>query len=285
MVGLLFSQLAPANILHPQTVAELKSTSVRIMNLEVTSGGTGSIFRSFQNATHILTNKHVCRLIEPGGVVDYQGQQYLITHYKKFPQHDLCLVRVAAGFGIDLEVAETLARESSPSIVSGHPNLLPHIATSGHLSERQDIELMVGIRKCNKEDIEKDPLACAFLGGIPVIETMDAQLVSNLIKPGNSGSAVFNKAGELIGVVFAGSGREFSFGYIVPQLYLLYFLQNAHRFEWVAVGTKVDDKGISDRVFNFNYEKCQDVKLEKGEKYKKIKDLCKNINDTLIWSK
>jgi S1-C subfamily serine protease len=105
----LFSSLSFAETKHPKTVAELKETSVRIMNLEMNSGGTGSIFRSYPNATHILTNKHICRLIEPGGVVDYKGKQYLITHYKKFPQHDLCIVRIEADLGINLEVSETLA--------------------------------------------------------------------------------------------------------------------------------------------------------------------------------
>lgn len=82
---MLFSSLAFAEIKHPQTIAELKETSVRILNIEMTSGGTGSIYKSFSNATHILTNKHICRLIEPGGVVDYKNQQFVITHYKKFP--------------------------------------------------------------------------------------------------------------------------------------------------------------------------------------------------------
>jgi len=278
----LFSQFALADLRRPKTITELKETSVRILNLEMTSGGTGSILKSFSNATHILTNKHICRLIEPGGVVDYKNKQYLITHYKKFPQHDLCIVRIGANLGIDLEVADTLAKESSKSIVSGHPSLLPHIATVGHLSERQDIQLIVGIKPCTKEDIKEDAMVCMWFGGKPVIQTLDAQLVSNLIKPGNSGSAVFNKDGGIIGVVFAGSGRGFSYGLIVPQIYLLYFLQNAQRFDFVQVGTKVDDEGMSDRIFN--YDKCKDVQF-KGDKFQKIKDLCESVSDTMIWSK
>lgn len=255
IASVLFGTLSHAlDISHPKTVAELKVTAVRIMNLEMNSGGTGSIFRSYSNATHILTNKHICRLIEPGGVVDYKGKQYLITHYKKFKNHDLCLVRIAANLGVNLEVAEELAKESTPSIVSGHPSLLPHIVTVGHLSERKDLELIVGMKKCSKQDIEDTPAVCAYFGGKPVVEVMDSQLTSNLIKPGNSGSAVFNPEGKLIGVVFAGDSRDFSFAYIVPQIYLLYFIQNAHRFEWVQVGTEVDDGGMSDRVFDFN--KC-----------------------------
>lgn len=280
---LLFSQLVLASGYNdPKTVSELRETSVRILNLEETSGGTGVIFRSFNNATHILTNKHVCRLIEPGGIVDHNGTKYLITHYKKFEQHDLCLVRIQVNLNINIEIAESLMKVSSKSVVSGHPQLLPNIVTTGHLSDRQDIEIVSGLRKCTPEDLVNDPMTCSFLGGYPVIQTFDSQILSNLIMPGNSGSAVYNKDGKLIGIIFAGNGRGFSFGYMVPQIYLYYFTQNAHNFPWVKVGTPVDDKGMIDRVFN--YEKCKEVQF-KDDSYKTIKELCNSVNDTLIWRK
>lgn len=283
LASLLFSQLVfGAEINLPKTVEELKETSVRIYNLEMNSGGTGSIFKSYDNATHILTNKHICRLIEPGGIVDYKGKQYLVTHYKKFQQHDLCLIRIASNLGVNLRIAQTINKVSSKAIVSGHPSLLPHIATVGHLSEREDIQLIVGIKQCTKEDYANDPDTCIFFGGMPVIETLDSQLISNLIKPGNSGSAVFNDKGEVIGVVFAGSGRDFSYGYIVPQIYLYYFLENAHRFEWVKVGTPVDDQGMSDRVFNFKFEKCENQLESQSDK---VKNICKRVLNNLIWRK
>jgi S1-C subfamily serine protease len=282
-VILLASSVSFGAINYPKTVAELKDTSVRILNLAQTSGGTGSILKSFANASHILTNKHICRLIEPGGVVDYRGQQFLITHYKKFEQHDLCIVRVAVNLEKNLAVSATLVKPSDTAIVSGHPNLLPHIATIGHLSERTDIELLSGIKPCTEKDLQENLQICMWFGGMPVIAKLNAQLISNLIKPGNSGSAVFNKKGEIIGVVFAGNSRDFSYGYIVPQIYVLFFLQNADKFEWVKVGTPVDDEGMSDRVFNF--EKCEEVRFKEGSRFDTIKKLCKNSKDSLIWRK
>lgn len=279
---LVTTQFAFANN-HPKTVAELKETSVRIMNLEMNSGGTGVIFRSFTNATHILTNKHVCHLIEPGGIVDYKGKQYLVTHYKKFPDHDLCLVRINTNLNINTDVSDSVAKESSKSIVSGHPSLLPHIATVGHLSEKKEIEILAGVKPCTDEDMKTDPEMCLFLGGKPIIQKFNAQLVSNLIKPGNSGSGVFNAEGKIIGVVFAGDSRDFSFGFIVPQLYILYFIENAQFFNWVKVGTIVDNEGMSERTFNF--KNCLKVELSDDDKFKTIRDFCKSVNDTLIWSK
>lgn len=282
---LLTTSIASAKTVHPKTTAELREVTVRIMNLEMTSGGTGSIFKSFDNATHILTNKHICRLIEPGGVVlDNKGEKHLVTHYKKFPDHDLCLIRVDGNMGIDLEVSGTLAKATAKSVVSGHPHLLPHIATVGHLTDQQDIQLMVGVRECTKEEMKTDPLLCMFVGGMPVLETLTAQVSSNMIQPGNSGSAVFNKDGEIIGVVFAGEGGDFSYAFLVPQINILYFIQTAHLLEFVAVGTPVDDKGVQDRVFNYDIAKCRDVKGKTESKYDSIKRYCKSA-DTLIWRK
>lgn len=279
---LLFGMSANAEF-RPQSIKDLYKTSVRIYDKGLNSGGTGSIFKSFKTGSHILTNKHVCKLVEQGGYVEYKDRNFLVTHYKKFPQHDLCLVRVASNLRVDLKVSETLVKKSSTVYVSGHPNLLPHIATKGHVSDHMDIDLIVGMRDCTKDDIEKDPLSCAWFGGLPEIQTFDSQVVSNLIKPGSSGSAVFNTNGEIVGVVYAGSGRGFSHGFIVPHLYVIYFIQNSHRFDWVKVGTKVDSKGLKNRIFN--YEKCKSPILEMSDKYKKIKDFCKNIKDNAIWSK
>jgi len=263
----------------PKSINDFYNTSVRVYNSEMNSGGTGSIFRSFSNASHILTNKHVCRLIEPGGNVSYKGKVYPITHYKKFKDHDLCLVRVETGFGINLEVSDNLMRRSKKVYVSGHPNLLPHIVTKGHTTDNINVKLVIGLKECTTEDILEDPVSCGWFGGKPIVESFDSQVVSNLIKPGSSGSAVFNGNGRLIGVAFAGNGRGFSHGFIVPHLYLLYFTQNAHRFKWVKVGTPVDDKGIRRRIFNF--EKCKSPMLEL-KRFKKVKKFCRTVKDNVI---
>jgi len=268
---------------EPRTIKDFHNTSVRIYNLEENSGGSGSVYRSYKNASYILTNKHICRLIEPGGLVEHNGVKFLITHYKKFPQHDLCLIRIPVNLQINLQIANTLSETSDIAIVSGHPNLLPHILTKGHLSDRMDIQLITGIKKCTPEDLTNDPMKCAWFGGNPVIETFDSQVVSNLIKPGSSGSAVFNTLGQLIGVIYAGSGRDFSHGFIVPHIYLLYFTQNLDKFDWVKVGTPVDEGDFTDRIFNYN--KCKSIELEINKRLKPIKDLCKKIQDNVIGTK
>jgi len=262
---------------QPKTVPDFYKTSVRVYNIQMNSGGTGSIFRSYSNASHILTNKHVCALIKPGGYINYKNKDYIITHYKEFKRHDLCLIRIGTGLDVNLNVSQTISKTSQTVYVSGHPNLLPHIVTKGHISDNMDIQIIVGNRKCTKEEAIIDPARCAFFGGMPVIETSESTVVSNLIKPGSSGSAVFNRSGEIVGVVYAGSGRGFSHGFIVPHIYLLYFVQNAHRQPWIRVSAK--DKTDESVESNFNYESCRGIIT------KPIKTICDQVQDSLIWRK
>lgn len=272
------SSLARAEIFRPQSIPDLEKTSVKILNLKESGGGTGSIFRSYRTGSHILTNKHVCRLIEQGGVVAQKDQRYLITHYKKFPSHDLCLVRIAKNLKINLAVSDRLTKQSSTVYVSGHPNLLPHIATKGHLSADRDIQLVVGVRDCKEEDYKENAMYCMFFGGYPIIKTFRSTVVSNLIMPGSSGSAIFDTKGEIVGVIYAGDGRSLSFGYAVPHIHLMYFLKNAQYFDWVKVGTKVDSKGMRDRIFN--YGKCKT-----GLAPLKLHNFCQTIEDNMVWRK
>lgn len=272
-----------ATNLKPTTVAELERTSVKIIPRDGRSGGTGSIFRSNAQGSVILTNKHICRIIEQGGYVLKNERKYPITHYKKYKHHDLCLVKTKKNMRINLSIAKGTTRHSQKSIVSGHPNLFPHVVTEGHLSKEQEIELIVGFKKCTKDDYKENARLCWFFKGMPVIKKFNSQFVSNLIMPGNSGSAVFNKDGEVIGVVFAGYGRGLGFGYIVPHIYVVYFIDTQHRYKWIKVGTKVDNKGF-DRRF-FYYRTCRQLPAFESSKVKDAAAVCKRVMDSMIWLK
>jgi len=278
VLSLLFIKVAAnAEVLTPKTTAEFKKTSVRVYNQEINSGGTGSILKSSKSGSTILTNKHVCRLIEQGGYVEQSGRKYPVASYKKFSDHDLCLIKVDHNFGISLKISKTLAKASDDIYVSGHPHLLPHILTKGHLSDNMKIQLIIGVRP--DDECEYNVMICMILGGNPVLQNFDSQVISNLIQPGSSGSAVFNSKGEIVGVVFAGSG-DLSFGFIVPQKYILYFMSMAEYTPFISVGTPVDDFGLRGRIFN--YEKCEKIKKTKSKKYIKARNFCKKSKDNMI---
>lgn len=271
VVSLFFiKSIANAEIVKPQSTSEFKQTSVRIYNSKRNSGGTGSILQSSKSGSTVLTNKHVCRLVEQGGYVEQAGNFHEIKSYKKFPDHDLCLVKIDHNFNVELKISKSMAKSSDTVYVSGHPSLLPHIVSRGHLSDNLKIRLIVGLKDCAKPSF-----ICSVLGGSPIFQTFDSQVVSNFIMPGSSGSAVFNDDGEVVGVVFAGMG-ELSYGFIVPQKYILYFLTIAQYSDFVKTGTPVDSNGVRSRIFNYN-----NCKTEK--KTKALNKVCRKSKHSMIY--
>lgn len=204
---------------------DISKATVKVVRPDERSGGTGTVMKSSENQSTILTNNHVCEAVANGGlVITDDKNKYAITSYKQSKIHDLCLVNVSANLGVNTKVSKDKPEMYDLSLVSGHPSLYPTIVTTGHFSDKMLIEVMVGVKKCTKEDAEGgDALLCMILGGKPIVRQYETQVISATIKPGSSGSAVYNSSGELSGVVFAGSG-ELGYGMIVPLEYVTNFL-------------------------------------------------------------
>src|SRR5690606_14595926 len=209
--------------------AEVSKTSiynatVMITNKDGSNGGTGVIFRSGTYKSIILTNGHVCDVVENGGLVHTKTQKIAVEKYTKSNQHDLCLVEVMKDLKVNSKLATTAPKVLDKTYVSGHPFLYPNIISEGHLSETMIIQIVLSIKKCDAEDAKKNEFICWVFGGIPFIRELNTNTISNIIAPGNSGSAVYNENNEIVGLVFAGRGRSLSFGIIVPYEYIINFL-------------------------------------------------------------
>ena len=208
----------------PKTAQEFSKTSVMITRYDGRSGGSGVIISSHRNESKILTNAHVCHVVANGGLVRSDDKKAMVKYFQVSNVHDLCLITVSTNFKINTVLAKEEPEIYEDAIVSGHPRLLPNILTYGHFSGKEMITIMVGIRPCVPQEIN-DPntsFFCSLMGGMPIIKNYEAQVISNTIQPGSSGSAVFNKEGELSGLVFAGSG-DFGYGMIVPYEYVANF--------------------------------------------------------------
>lgn len=226
--------------------SRFRDVSVMITNDSQNHGGTGSIINSNTKGSTILTNKHVCQVVKQGGKVVTPGGVYTVRSYKEYPMHDLCLVKIKENLGQSLKLSRTLPQPADKSYVTGHPLLMPNIVTEGHFSDRVIIQVLMDVRDCTDKEREEDPVGCDFFGK-EVVETFKSQVVSNLIQPGNSGSAVLNSKGELAGVVFAGRG-QLGYGLIVPQDFVAFFLTNHEALEWSTPGkTKPTKQTGSDR--------------------------------------
>lgn len=258
----------------PTSAKEFARTSVRILNSEMNSGGSGVILNSTAFGSTVLTNKHVCRLIETGGYVVRGETSYMIDSYKKYGKHDLCLVSVIYDFGITTKVAASRPKDFSKAYVSGHPGLMPSVLTTGYFSGREIVSLIVGFKECDKNTPDEYILYCIFMGGIPMIQRFHSQLVTATILPGSSGSAVFNEDREIAGLVFAGNGEGLMYAYIVPHEYVVDFLENQDRYKWAKAGKGHNYKDYFDRVFNFELE------CKKSNVFKKA---CSSVLDNAIW--
>jgi S1-C subfamily serine protease len=209
---------------HPTSDKEIARTTVFVVRLDGRSGGTGVILSSKPYESTILTNSHVCQVVKNGGLVISDTKQGFVSSYKVSEVHDLCLITTNIDMGVTTEVASSAPDLYSSATVSGHPHLLNTLVIHGHFSHKTIVNVMTGIKPCTQEDLASpNGFLCILAGGIPQFRTYQAQLVSVLIQPGNSGSAVFSSSGYIAGLVFAGAA-DLSYGQIVPAEYVKNFV-------------------------------------------------------------
>lgn len=251
---------------------DIRNTSVTITNMMKTSGGSGVVVGLLPNESEILTNFHVCDVIkDSGGFVNTVEGSFLINSFLQDNVHDLCIIKINTRLSEFVQISSTSPKMFDELTSVGHPKLLPTIVNKGHLSSKQVINVLWKIKPCEKEDFEKDPMACIFLGGIPSLRTFEASASSLLTQPGSSGSGVFDKNNRLTNLVFAGSG-DMAFGFLVP-------------FEYVAGFYNTHGMDKSKKFFKtIDYTKSLDqmMKEEKGRQDFKqnLKDNCKKIEQT-----
>lgn len=263
-MNLILSLLMSISFAGPKTVKELKEVTAQISNPAMSSGGSGSVIQADLNGSVILTNQHVCEATEPGWIVTVNGSQSRINKIKFFDKHDLCLVHVSKNFGKTVKLSRRIPNATEKSVVSGHPLMMPQIVTEGHFSDEIEIEVMVDVRACTPEEEKQYGFECMF--GMPVTKLYKSQLTSNLIQPGNSGSAVFNEKGEVAGVIFAGAG-EIGFAFIVPAIYVTYFVVNSSSYPWEKLKTR------KQRQKEESQEKVKTFCIGKDVKICKINDM------------
>jgi S1-C subfamily serine protease len=231
LINLILITFSFASVNQPKTNKELRNAAVMVVNNEMSSGGTGSILKSDNTGSLILTNKHVCRVVENGGYIIHERLRSKVVAYKVYTKHDLCIIKIKNNLGVNLKLADKRPEMADTSVVSGFPQLKPNTITRGHFSDLLLVNVMVGEDECTEEEFLTN-MYCIFMGFKPRIETFKSQHTSNLIQPGNSGSAVFNGDGDLAGVVFAGSG-DLGFALIVPYDFVVDFVKNQETYPFV----------------------------------------------------
>jgi S1-C subfamily serine protease len=260
----------------PVNNAEYARTAVMITAENEQSGGTGVILDSHPGVSHILTNKHVCQLVQVGGkVITDNGSKYPVDSYQVYTKHDLCLIEVETDLGVNTKVADRAPKDYDNSIVVGHPSLLPTMITVGHFSQSRIISLVVGMSPCDGKENDDDALMCFLMGGKPITKIYEAQATSSLIMPGSSGSAVYNTKGELSGLIFAGS-QGLSYGFLVPWAYVNDFLKHRNRYK-----IEIPDAKREPRNFFTSYFKLENICGAKS--IITVPDVCNKTQNLGLW--
>lgn len=265
-----------AKTINPKTSAEFAKVTVMITRYDGRSGGTGVIISSEKDQSKVLTNAHVCGLLKSGGLVRTDTQKGVVKSYQVSNIHDLCLVTVNTNFHVNTVLAPSEPDVYEDAIVSGHPHLLPVIVTRGIFSQKELINIMINVRPCTPDEAINDRTAiyCNLLGGIPIVRSFEAQVVSATIMPGSSGSAVFNKEGEISGLVFAGSG-DFGYALVVPYEYINGFFE--HELPTLQVNYPVNEAPIIDLSKKTNWSK-----ICSGDTDENLQKICDLISKSLL---
>jgi len=203
---------------------DIRDSAVKITNRAKTHGGSGVVISSDANGSWILTNAHVCGVVKHGGLVSNAYGDFQAISYLESNRSDLCVINIGAQLGKPVKIAQDLPSMYDAALISGHPALMPTVVSTGHVSGRQIIQVMIGVRPCTEEEKHSAAgLACALLGGLPIVKNYESVLVTATIMPGSSGSGVYNAKDELIGLVFAGS-QGFGYAWTVPYDQVINFL-------------------------------------------------------------
>jgi S1-C subfamily serine protease len=188
------------------------------------SGGTGFYVKAPSGKNFILTNHHVCGKAvneivyikhETGEASERIVPRRIIDQSEG---KDLCLIE---GYG-DYDGTELASKTSRGSLVwvIGHPRLNSLTVSFGQLiNMAYEVNIMikrnVPKEECNKpymKWMDTSATPYAFVGVYNIcMKTQQAYQSTAVIHPGNSGSAVVNALGNVVGVAFAGDRAGFSY--------------------------------------------------------------------------
>lgn len=219
------------NNIHSKYLRVLSHWTVLIHNSRG-SGATGFIARGKSGKKFIITNGHVCGLQENGKLfVIYKDDEYVLRVHKLYDMNDLCAIDAPGSAGLAVNIASSY-KHGEEAFAIGHPLLEPTTVTLGELSGRIVAHIMTGQNVDPKEcsgptyeliDLSDNPMAAFFGVSNVCVRNLEAEASTMITLPGNSGSAVVNNLGSVIGVAFA-ANEPGTRSYIVPLESLKDFL-------------------------------------------------------------
>lgn len=163
------------------------------------SGGTGFSVRAASGKTYTMTNAHVCSLSKENYMVAERNDRHIRLKIIDIAQNaDLCLLEPVPNTESGIPLAGAVGLRERVFLV-GHPLLQPLTLRTGFLAFRENII----VSYCSlARRIHKQEFLTTYLDE-SCDRMVDAQTATLDAMPGNSGSAVTNSSGDLVGVLFA----------------------------------------------------------------------------------
>lgn len=184
--------------LSEEHVFRILNKSVRMLvDLHKVGGGTGFLFLRDDGKVVIVSNAHVCRNARSMKAIDYEFSETIWKVVKKDEEADLCLL-----YNKDeqhkIYSALTLAynyKSYDPVFTTGYALLRGQNPQKGYVIHKESAQIpMPGKCKGPGKDLN-------FFGRSVCIVTREIVTTSFIAYPGNSGSPVVNKWGNIVGVV------------------------------------------------------------------------------------
>lgn len=203
---------------------EVGESVVQVLSMSSDGGGTGFAVKGESGKEYIMTNRHVCEAQSNGTIRVKPAGSFPVYRRVVFMDsvHDLCLIEGVQGLA-PLSIGSNQEKGDHLYVV-GHPGLRQLTTSQGEYIGRAKVDLPYDVAKreqCPGQVIEL-PFFLRFMYGVEFLcmRSYDSLATNAVIYPGNSGSPVVNKWGNLIGVAFAGSTQQERDNYLVPLSYI-----------------------------------------------------------------
>jgi S1-C subfamily serine protease len=219
LVSLIVLSVFNAPFIHRKYIRNIAEESV-VMISSSTGRGTGFHVKLPNGRVVILTNKHVCEMNQTiYAAAEDSVFPIEVKIIKKSSKHDLCVIE-------GLPDHEGISIGSEPVIgdilfTLGHPRGEALNVAVGEYFDNNTIELATN----SPSDKCEGRYEGGLFGDICII-TQNTIQISTPTYPGNSGSAIVNKYGNLVAVVFAGDPSLENSGHGVPLSYIKEFLNS-----------------------------------------------------------